>query len=66
MVQANGTCMLHGCRHMVKCDADGYDRWQNGELIQMALPSLLPEEREILISGQCDDAWNALMDGMDD
>jgi len=66
VVQANGTCILHNCRHIVKCDAEGYNRWQNGELIQLALPGMTSEEREILISGNCDESWNALMDWMDD
>nr|DAU63132.1 MAG TPA: PROTEIN/RNA Complex ribosomal subunit, ribonucleoprotein, ribosomal [Caudoviricetes sp.] len=31
----------------------GFDNWQNGKLIQNALPDLAPTERETLISGLC-------------
>lgn len=31
----------------------GFDSWQNGTLIQKALPNLNPTERETLISGLC-------------
>lgn len=33
----------------------GFDRWQDGELIQRALPDLTPTQREQLISNLCPD-----------
>jgi len=39
---------------------DGYHAWKQGELIQIALPELSAEDRELLISGTCDVCWNML------
>ena len=42
-------------------DVDDYTSWENGELIQTALPYLTADEREVLISGMCgpcfDNVW---------
>ena len=35
-------------------------KWQNGELIQNAMPYLTPDERELLISGTCGDCWKKM------
>ena len=32
---------------------DDYTSWENGELIQNAMPYLSADERELLISGTC-------------
>ncbi len=50
------------CRH---CDAvheltvnvEGFVSWQSGKYIQDALPELSAGERELLISGTCDECW---------
>lgn len=47
------TCPLCGADHEVKVDFIEYINWQNGELIQNAMPSLTPTEREQLISRIC-------------
>ena len=44
----------------VLAPVDGFRRWQAGELIQDALPELTPDEREILISGICNDCWKEM------
>ena len=43
------------CReiHTVEVNLAQYKAWQNGELIQNAMPNLTPTEREQLISGLC-------------
>lgn len=38
-----------------------YDRWKGGELIQVAMPELSPEDREFLISGMSPDGWDIAM-----
>lgn len=49
-------CPFCGMASTVKVDADGYFAWKyDGELIQNALPNLTPTEREMLISGMCED-----------
>ena len=39
--------------HAVEVNLAQYEAWQNGELIQNAMPDLTPTEREQLISGLC-------------
>ena len=47
------TCPFCGKDHAVKVNLAQYEAWQNGELIQNAMPDLTPTEREQLISGLC-------------
>ena len=47
------TCPLCGEDHAVEVNLAQYEAWQNGELIQNAMPDLTPTEREQLISGLC-------------
>lgn len=52
------TCPICHCDTYIQVDAEEYARWQAGELIQVAMPYLHPEDREMLISGICPDCWN--------
>ena len=47
------TCPFCGESHAVEVNLAGFEAWQNGELIQRALPELSPTEREPLGSGLC-------------
>ena len=47
------TCPFCGADHTIKVKSAQYEAWQNGELIQNAMPDLTPTEREQLISGLC-------------
>ena len=47
------TCPFCGADHAVEVNFAQYNAWQNGELIQNAMPDLTPTEREELISGLC-------------
>lgn len=47
------TCPFCGAEHSVKVSLAGFEAWQNGELIQRALPELSTTEREQLISQIC-------------
>lgn len=59
MTSVYRVCPNCGTLQRVECDADGYEKWCNGEgLIQDMLPELDPEEREVLISGICPECWN--------
>jgi len=40
--------------------------WQNGELMQAAMPNLEPEWREFLISGTSPEGWKVLFPEGDD
>ena len=46
-------CSFCGEDHAVGVNLAQYEAWQNGELIQNAMPDLTPTEREQLISGLC-------------
>lgn len=46
-------CPFCGAEHGVEVNLAQFERWQNGELIQRAMPNLSPTEREQLISGMC-------------
>lgn len=48
-------CPLCGEISTVWADPRAVNRWQEGELIQNAMPDLTPAEREVFISGICPD-----------
>lgn len=50
------------CGEVLEFDvpADGYRAWKAGELIQNAMPNLIPEYREMLISHICPVCWDAM------
>lgn len=35
------------------------DRWQNGELIQNAMPDLSADQREFILTGVTSEEWNS-------
>lgn len=50
-------CPWCGEEHEVEVPMEGYLAWQSGELIQVAMPQLSADEREMLISGVCPKCW---------
>lgn len=46
-------CPFCGAEHSVEVYLAQFEDWQNGELIQKAMPDLTPTEREQLISRMC-------------
>ena len=53
------------CRHCQKdhklmVNMEDVASWQAGEYIQDAMPYLSAGERELLISGTCDDCWEKM------
>ena len=46
-------CPFCGREHSVTVNADAYNDWLNGDLIQRAMPELSATEREQLISQTC-------------
>jgi len=42
---------------------DDYTSWENGELIQTAMPYLSAGEREVLISGMCGPCFDNMFGG---
>ena len=47
------TCRKCNDQVEMKVNIDDVTAWENGKLIQDAMPYLTPDEREILISGTC-------------
>ena len=50
------------CKDQVEMSVnkDDYTSWENGELIQNAMPYLTADEREVLISGICGPCFGGL------
>ena len=42
-----------------------FEAWQNGELIQNAMPDLNNDDREMLISKICPKCWDEMFAGFD-
>lgn len=59
-------CVL--CHKEVEIPAKPGDvkKWQRGELIQHAMPYLTPGQREMLISGVCEECFNNMFGEDDD
>lgn len=55
-------CPFCGTLHSVFVDADGFNAWADGALIQNALPELSATEREQLISRLCPDCQKDIFD----
>lgn len=56
------TVQCVSCRERVDVPAtdEQIARWKAGELIQRAMPNLTAAQRELLISGTCDDCWQKM------
>ena len=59
-------CPFCGKAHDVEVNEIDYLNWQDGELIQNAMPYLSAQEREYLITGICADCWESMFSGEDD
>jgi hypothetical protein len=53
MITVSRVCPFCGNEHGVEVNLAQFEKWQNGELIQNAMPTLSAAEREQLISGVC-------------
>jgi hypothetical protein len=51
------TCVVCGTARPVHCTEEQYQAWENGALIQQAMPDVPPAEREMLLSGICAECW---------
>lgn len=60
------TCPICHCDTYIMVDAEEYARWQAGELIQVAMPGLDADEREMLISGICPVCWDDMFGDEDE
>jgi hypothetical protein len=53
-------CKHCGEDHKLSVNALDFFKWQQGEKIQIAMPYLTADERELLISGTCSKCWSNL------
>jgi len=71
MVAANyevfdATCKHCGITYQILADRDDLDSWMSGKgYVQDILAYLSPAEREMLISGTCDNCWNQMFPKVD-
>ena len=59
-ININTTCPICGKSTTVEVEYDDYCKYESGELIQKCFPYLSAAEREMLISGICDNCWNKM------
>lgn len=59
-IDISNRCPMCGKSHSVEVNLSAYEKWQNGELIQRAMPNLSATEREQLISGFCPDCQDKI------
>ena len=61
------TCRYCGITYNILADREDLDSWMNGEgYIQDILAYLSKAERELLISGTCDNCWNQMFPEVDE
>lgn len=58
-------CKKCGAGIHVPASTDQILRWQQGELIQVAMPHLTADQREILISGICGPCYDDIFTNFD-
>ena len=56
-IEAVTTCPFCGEDHIVEVPENGYNRWIQGDKIQITMPEVPAEDREMLISGICPTCW---------
>ena len=56
----NVQCRFCGSVHELSIAPSDFARWRKGEFIQDVMSYLSPAERELLISGTCDDCWTEM------
>ena len=58
-MQVQTTCPFCGTKNKpIEVNDDHYKAWQDGVLIQNAMPELTREEREIVKTGICGECWS--------
>lgn len=70
----DGTCEVEACsvfsgklhKKTLAITREQFVSWQNGALIQNAMPKLSPEEREFLLTGTTQEEWDEAMAEEDD
>ena len=53
-------CVVCGLQSVMELSSHQIDRWKGGEYVQSVFPDLMPEDREVLISGTHPKCFNEL------
>ena len=56
-------CVMCKQFSLVRVVRSDFDRWQVGELIQVAFPEMLVDDRELLINGTHPECWEKMGEG---
>ena len=59
MARVTTTCPLCQNSRTIEVPEAGLQAWEQGALIQDAMPELSPSDREALMTGICDTCWDA-------
>ena len=59
------SCVQCGDAYILPVNSQQIKAWQEGELIQRAMPNISNEERELFISGLCGKCFDAVCAGED-
>jgi hypothetical protein len=59
MAIVKGNCVFTGNEYQCEVPFEGLKKWQEGELIQAALPNVTADDREFLISGISPAGWKS-------
>lgn len=60
LTRVSGKCVITGEEHSVEVPTDGLKNWQDGMLMQHAMPNVDPDIREFLISGISPKGWKQI------
>ena len=56
-ITVKGNCVFSGVEYSATYPLEGFKKWQEGEMIQTAMPKISIENREFLISGISPAGW---------
>ena len=59
MATVKGNCVFTGEEYQCEVPLDGLKKWQKGEAIHVAMPTVSADDREFLISGISPAGWTA-------
>ena len=65
ILNINVSCRHCGVRAQIQANSHDIQNWQDGELIQNAMPYLSADERELLISRTCPNCWSEMFPSED-
>lgn len=59
-IKIQTVCPQCGYHHYVTVDKEDYKKYIEGEHVQNAFPYLSASDRELLVTGICENCWNEM------